>query len=857
MKRICFLIGGLFSYLIISSQPKVYLNAATHNTTQTGCSFWFYDDGTETSNYTNNQDRWITFASSNPVNTHIRLEFAAFDIANDDTLFIYDGPSISSPLIGWYNNSHPLTNPNTVVQASIYNTSGKLTIRFKSNNVNNRSGWNAAVSCIPQCQTVIAAVDTLEMIPLPDDSNYINICAGTPIKFAALGAGPGAFPQNDILYHQDSTTSTYHWDFGDGTQANGRVVWHTYPVTGGYTVYLTVTDVRGCTNTQLLQLRVRIADNPIAHLTPLPHICEGDTIYIHSGMGPGNQIVINPTNSNIVISESYDSTTFIPDGPNCPQTCYQTPVTFTSFPPGSTIQNASDILAICINMEHTFAGDLSFRIICPNGQSVLLDSYDNSGGNDLGQANYNDNSTFPCNASLNPPGTGWLYCWSQIYPQQGLLNTLDGSGPTPIPPTDTVNHTNYITPQNPLSGLVGCPLNGTWSIEICDNWAIDNGYVFWWGLTLSNTSSSGGWSYYVEIDSVIYYGPFIYQIDDTTARVVPQSPGTYNYTVVVYDEYGCSWDTTITLQVVDVPDVNLGNDTILCDGQTLTLSAPNAQYYFWNTGSLNQSIQVNQTGFYSVTAVNETSQVTCFDSDEIFVEFYPNASVNLGNDTCALSGPILLDAGNPGFRYQWSTGDTSQILQINSYGSHEYWVRVGYGPNYMCGDKDTIRVTIIPSAQVSLVSDEICPFQQKQYDVTQNLPYYRYIWSSGDTTPKIIIQIPDPGVYHYTVQIIGCDTITDSTTVTVLDCGIMIPNIITPENKDGFNDVFRIVNIEHYPNSHLWIYNRWGKKVFESSNYHNEFDGENLPSGTYYYILRLNYNNGKTEDYQGTITILR
>jgi len=841
----------------ISAQTVVNLNASTHNTTQTGCSFWFYDDGGNSGSYSNNQDRWITFTSSSGTNTHIRAEFASFDVANDDTLFIYDGPNTSSPLIGWYNNSHPLTIPNNIVQASIYNTSGSLTFRFKTNGSNVRAGWDAAIACVPQCQQIIAAVDTLEMIPLPDDSGYVNICYGNPIKFAALGAGPGAFPQNDILYHQDSTTSTYHWDFGDGTTANTRVAWHTYTAVSGYNVYLTITDVRGCSTTQQLYLRVRIASNPISHINHLHDICEGDTLYVHSGVGPGNEIIIHPTSSSITASASYDSTTFIPDGPNCSQTCYQTPVTFTTFPPGATIQSANDILSICINMEHTFAGDLSFRIICPTGQSVVLDSYDHSGGNDLGIANENDNDWNPCNPALNPPGTGWLYCWSEIYPQQGTLNTLDGSGPSPIPATDTINHTNYITPENPFSGLVGCPLNGTWSIEICDNWAIDNGYVFWWGLTLSSTSAAGGWSYVVGIDSVIYYGPFIQQVNDTTARVVPQAPGTYTYVVNVYDEYGCMWDTTITLKVVDVPEVNLGNDTMLCEGQILTLTSPTAQHYLWNTGALTQSIQVTQSGYYSVTAVNQTPEVTCYGSDDIQVDFIPNAHVDLGPDICVATGPVTLNAGNPGANYLWSTGETTQIIQLNTPSVGIYSVTVDYTSHHMCGDSDTIRVNIIPTPQVTLADAILCSFEDTTYNVEQQYPWYHYLWSTGDTTAKLTISNLDPGLYSYSVRVVGCDTTHASANVSVIDCSINIPNVITPENKDGYNDYFKITNLEYYPNSHLWIYNRWGKKVYESENYQNDFDGADLAPGTYYYVLYLNHPKKGMIDYHGTITIIK
>jgi len=852
--KLFFLIAFLFS-VGSKAQTVVNLTSSTNGTTQTGCSFWFYDDGGSGSSYSNSYDYSITFSSNNATTTHIRLSFAAFDIDPTDTLFIYDGPTTASPLIGMYNNNNPLTIPNTIIQSTINNASGDLTIRFKSSASGVSTGWNCAVSCIPQCQNVIAAVDTMEMIPLPNDSNYVDICFGDYVHFAACGYGPGAFPQNDLIYHQDSTTTLFIWDFGDGTIDTGRVIDHLYAIPTGYDVYLTVIDSMGCQNTQILNLRVRISSNPIVDIKPLPDICVGDTIDILAGENATSTIVIDPVSSQQIATEVYDSTTFIPDGPNCPTTCYGTPVTFSTFPPGATITSASDIASICINMEHTFAGDLSFRIICPNNQSVVLDSYDNSGGSDLGISNSNDGSP-TCSASANPPGTGWTYCWSETYPQQGTLIVLD-AGTSPIPETDTVNNTGYLTPESPLSGLVGCPLNGTWSIEICDNWGIDNGYVFWWALTLLNQQQSGSWTYSVDIDSVTWSGPFIYGTSDSTAIIVPDSSGSFNYTATVWDEFGCSYDTTFTVEVLDNPLPDFGPDTTLCDGSIVQLDAGNiGTTYAWSTGAINQSINVDVSGIYSVSVTNSNGNVSCYGYDTIEVVFVPWASVDLGPDLCLSNGPHTLDAQNPGYHYEWSTGDTSQTIDINSTGT--YSVTVSYGNYNMCGDDDEIDVTFIPTASVDLGADfEMCRHEYYVLDAAQfNQSLYTYQWSTGSTSPYLTLDGLSLGDHTYSVQVIGCDTATDEITVSVIACDLTIPNIITP-NGDGRNDVFSVTNLEYYTNSILQVFNRWGKMIYENNNYQNDWDGENYSDGTYFFILKVNYGDEEYEDTHGSLTIIR
>jgi gliding motility-associated-like protein len=68
-----------------------------------------------------------------------------------------------------------------------------------------------------------------------------------------------------------------------------------------------------------------------------------------------------------------------------------------------------------------------------------------------------------------------------------------------------------------------------------------------------------------------------------------------------------------------------------------------------------------------------------------------------------------------------------------------------------------------------------------------------------------------------------------------LDTDIFIPNIFTP-NDDGSNDVFFIRNLPT-PGAKLIITNRWGKQVFESKDYQNDWTAEGVADGIYFYKL--------------------
>lgn len=107
---------------------------------------------------------------------------------------------------------------------------------------------------------------------------------------------------------------------------------------------------------------------------------------------------------------------------------------------------------------------------------------------------------------------------------------------------------------------------------------------------------------------------------------------------------------------------------------------------------------------------------------------------------------------------------------------------------------------------------------------------------------------------QYTVTVVdsgGCEVIMPYT-IYVTDQNVIIPNVITP-NGDGINDYFVITNLQDYPNSKLTIFDRWGKQIYTSNNYENNWNGSGQSDGVYYYILSL--STGKK--YQGYVQLIK
>ena len=254
----------------------------------------------------------------------------------------------------------------------------------------------------------------------------------------------------------------------------------------------------------------------------LTGLAQNTTYYVRAyatnsvGTAYGSEVNFTTTQDSSTTDDGFsyyvDDVAFIPDGPYCDTPCYSSSVNCTSFSPNATITQPSDILSVCLNIEHSFIGDVNISIICPNGNSALLmpDHNQNhySGGNNfayLGQY-YKPDGSDKCNPAENPPGTGWNYCWSEnsLYAQNSgycfisanigndVAQTVDSSHIAYGYPGQIgfVQGQQYYTPYESFSNLIGCPINGIWQIQVCDTWGSDNGYVFGWGIVFNPISGS-------------------------------------------------------------------------------------------------------------------------------------------------------------------------------------------------------------------------------------------------------------------------------------------------------------------------------------------------------------------------------
>jgi len=173
------------------------------------------------------------------------------------------------------------------------------------------------------------------------------------------------------------------------------------------------------------------------------------------------------------------------------------------------------------------------------------------------------------------------------------------------------------------------------------------------------------------------------------------------YSVIAQDIFGCESFDTINVFLAPIPDINLGNDTLVCAGE-YELTVGGFSSILWSTGNTIQTILVNTAGIYSVEVINNFG---CHDSDEVVIDIIVMYPIDFGDDiiTC-LDDPIKLSVQNTFGHVSWSTEQTSNTITVIENGT--YMVS-----QLVCGEiyGDTIDITFTYLDQVIYVPNAFTP----------------------------------------------------------------------------------------------------------------------------------------------------
>jgi gliding motility-associated-like protein len=376
-----------------------------------------------------------------------------------------------------------------------------------------------------------------------------------------------------------------------------------------------------------------------------------------------------------------------------------------------------------------------------------------------------------------------------------------------------------------------------------------------------------------------------------TTQVTPTATSTY--TVTGTDSAtGCTSKITVNVTVNTPPDSPVvAKPDSICAGNSATLIAtsPGGTYKWYETPTGGTPLFTGDTFVTPILNAGKTYYVevvsvhSCTSSKRTPVIVYMNAGPDLptvaGSDTICAGDSTLLTAIAPGGVYKWydvATGGSPLFTGNNFhtpvlYNNKTYYVEVISADNCLSTSRTPVTVTMAV-VKAEFIADPLTGESPLTVHFTNlSTGGNSYYWDLGNNTSSTSKNTS--ATYHnkgeqsssYEVILIithalGCK---DTATLTIKAdpfSELIIPNIFTP-NGDGINDLFTLES-SGLGFLKAELYNRWGLKLYDWETIHGGWDGRTptgmeVPSGTYFYIIRAKGISGKEYLFKGELTLLR
>ena len=345
------------------------------------------------------------------------------------------------------------------------------------------------------------------------------------------------------------------------------------------------------------------------------------------------------------------------------------------------------------------------------------------------------------------------------------------------------------------------------------------------------------------------------------------------------------------------------------------LEQPGVTYYWSPTGDTTSNIvvKITEPTDFTVTVIDTVNHDTCV-SEPYHVDVRPEIKVTFeqlqltctnGDEDNGNTAQVKATAGDAyppdEYHYFWDVhpiqiapGDSSLAMGLKAYQNYIITVKDNYG----CSTVDTFYTKAYYNPDIEIVADPDTLYLENPHG------HFSFINHSEDSVqvtnsfwefdkddnsysmPELDYTFRGDSADTYTVYLTvynqqGCDTVYTAF-IDVLPVNLLIPNVFTP-NGDGINDTFIIseqsstsgggnqggtksISAEYdnykpinvfYEGSELVVFNRYGRVVYKSSNYQNDWDGGNLPDGTYFYVLKCHGFKTKKAVYKGSVAIFR
>jgi hypothetical protein len=321
--------------------------------------------------------------------------------------------------------------------------------------------------------------------------------------------------------------------------------------------------------------------------------------------------------------------------------------------------------------------------------------------------------------------------------------------------------------------------------------------------------------------------------------------------------------------------------TQLCYPDTLRLEnlSTGGEIYEWDLGDGTRHVlftkesflhQYQQEGVYTIKLkAIDLNTCTAVDSTWTVVRVFKNDASVQGDDHLCKGDSYRLTASG-GVSYLWRSADgsfSSTLPQpvVEPSDTTTYFVSITDAEG--CVLKDTVTIYVIPDIDLkfsySFISDCFSRPQIHLKNHTDRKPDEMYFFDLGDgfiTDLSEVVHMYNAD-NHYTIKLVGIKkTCLYERSVTIPVFTIRVPNVITPEASEGFNDTFVVQygDAGHAPfdfdlTMSLVVVNRWGKTVYQSNDYRNNWSASGLEEGIYFYELKI----GKDTTCKGWLHVIK
>ncbi|PSJ71929.1 hypothetical protein C7N43_36835, partial [Sphingobacteriales bacterium UPWRP_1] len=406
-------------------------------------------------------------------------------------------------------------------------------------------------------------------------------------------------------------------------------------------------------------------------------------------------------------------------------------------------------------------------------------------------------------------------------------------------------------------GCTFTPLNAT--LLIFDNLEIDAGEtVSICPGEQAQLQASGGSNY--------VWSPAASLNNPNIANPIATPTQTTWYTVTGLDAFGCTSVDSVLVFLFNQPYFPPFNiDTTICSTDVAVIPlhtvTPISNYnYQWipatgldNPNNPNPTATLNQSMIYTLVVTNPQG---CQAQQTVSININAVATAVELNDVAFCPGETaIFDAGSFA-AYLWSDGSTGQTLTVNQAGT--YSVTVTDAANG-CNASATAEVSLFSQPQPQ-ISGNLSFVTTQSTALQADTGYVAYLWNTGAATT--VLEVNAAG--NYSVTVTNADGCTGSAVVNVEEIVIapyLVPSAFSP-NNDGVNDEFKIIAMSNNITAvELYVYNRWGQKIFSSASlsqvWNGKYKDQDCEMGVYAYTGSITLNNGEVKEIKGNVTLIR